>query len=543
MALQTYDIKNILENFEFLGHKPSESVLNKCLALCNKYAINEEDFVDMWAAFAITHLKGAAPCIESLQSFERRELSKPVQKATDILHHPLPLLPSQSVAPSTPKAVNKIPILSDEISLSPSVSQAIQYSSREHAGKVILSHGTNKNYVCCMQAVAVKQHSDSGELLTSDVRYMYESMGRKVTSLASITTSVANCIFKQHNLQMPERYIRDGQGDEFLYGRIICDSEGKLNKASVMLELPRGSFSPGDAIPMNLTQMPSYSLYPGQIVVTEGLIVRGQINVAKIYPGVDEIPRQKPVLKENLQIMTACGPYTLNNNLLYEPLQDLLKVVLEKLPHVLILTGPFMDVDHDLIANGFTEDYEKFFNSLVESIMLPLAGTKTTVVFVASHKDVFHHVVYPTPPFELKHQYSNMICVPDPCVLDIEGVLVGITTADIVFHIAKQDLCWPSGLSDRMSRICRHVLSQQHFYPLYPPDKTMSVDHELLERFGMFEKVPHVMILPSCFKHFIKNVNGCTVVNPEKLVKGMSGGTYARLNISTKDTTCEIIQI
>lgn len=32
----------------------------------------------------------------------------------------------------------------------------------------------------------------------------------------------------------------------------------------------------------------------------------------------------------------------------------------------------------------------------------------------------------------------------------------------------------------------------------------MSIDYELLSKFGILDVVPHIMILPSAFKHFIK---------------------------------------
>ena len=39
---------------------------------------------------------------------------------------------------------------------------------------------------------------------------------------------------------------------------------------------------------------------------------------------------------------------------------------------------------------------------------------------------------------------------------------------------------------------------------------------------------PHVLILPSDLLHFFKDINGCLVTNPQRLVKGESGGVFSR---------------
>ena len=47
-------------------------------------------------------------------------------------------------------------------------------------------------------------------------------------------------------------------------GRICCDSNGKLNAKSVLLEGSRET-SAGRHIPVDLTNLPQYSLFPGQV--------------------------------------------------------------------------------------------------------------------------------------------------------------------------------------------------------------------------------------------------------------------------------------
>ena len=48
-------------------------------------------------------------------------------------------------------------------------------------------------------------------------------------------------------------------------GRICCDSNGKLNAKSVILEGSRDT-SMGKCIPLDLTELKQYSMFPGQVL-------------------------------------------------------------------------------------------------------------------------------------------------------------------------------------------------------------------------------------------------------------------------------------
>ena len=66
----------------------------------------------------------------------------------------------------------------------------------------------------------------------------------------------------------------------------------------------------------------------------------------------------------------------------------------------------------------------------------------------------------------------------------------------------------------------------------------MNIDYEQLERVASLDVQPHVLIVPSDLLHFFKEVNGCIVMNPQRLTKGEGGGVFSRVIIkeeSTKD--------
>ena len=67
--------------------------------------------------------------------------------------------------------------------------------------------------------------------------------------------------------------------------------------------------------------------------------------------------------------MIACGPFTSTENLLFEPLHDLLNEVRKNPPHVLILIGPILDSSHPHVSgNTLTETYINLENTCVSNI-------------------------------------------------------------------------------------------------------------------------------------------------------------------------------
>ncbi len=55
-------------------------------------------------------------------------------------------------------------------------------------------------------------------------------------------------------------------------GRIVCDSEGHLNASSVLLE---GTLqhSKGHSVKLDLSQLPSYRLFPGQVCYWDAAVL------------------------------------------------------------------------------------------------------------------------------------------------------------------------------------------------------------------------------------------------------------------------------
>tara|TARA_B110000285_G_C15126955_1_gene620836 strand:- start:1897 stop:2274 length:378 start_codon:yes stop_codon:yes gene_type:complete len=113
-----------------------------------------------------------------------------------------------------------------------------------------------------------------------------------------------------------------------------------------------------------MSEVPQYSLFEGEIIVAEGFMDTKKFNVNRIWkPAVvpslsSQIDRQDiEVFQKNqgskaLEYMVACGPFTVNNELSYDALKDLMMNVKREQPNALILTGPFISHSHEDIISG-----------------------------------------------------------------------------------------------------------------------------------------------------------------------------------------------
>jgi len=223
-------------------------------------------------------------------------------------------------------------------------------------------------------------------------------------------------------------------------GRICCDAtEGKLNQSSVVLE---GSWreSRGKRVELDLTtieKLSPYALFPGQVVLVEGVNASGKtMVVTRLVEGAPKPRMRSPrsLLKEYnfssrfqngapLSVYVASGPFTTSDNLSYEPFQDLLRLVLVHKPDVVVLLGPFVDSTQPLLSEGkeitlTTVDdrgreytagatYEMvFIERIVRDGLRAMFNAEdengavaTQFIFVPALQDAHHHFVYPQPPF------------------------------------------------------------------------------------------------------------------------------------------------
>lgn len=193
---------------------------------------------------------------------------------------------------------------------------------------------------------------------------------------------------------------------------------------------------------LNFSKTKSVGVFPGQVVMVSGMNPKGDIfMVEELYTEQNLQPPKPPTIAEQLSFVIAAGPYTQDDDLVYDPLQDLVVYLKENKPNVLILCGPFMEAEHKLISDNITlaETFEVFFEKMITGIVEAVSGD-TTILVVASHRDANADCVYPTMPINLKKTFPNVHMLPDPSIVDLNGLTIGVTSTDIVDHILYNEL-------------------------------------------------------------------------------------------------------
>ncbi|CAG7554424.1 unnamed protein product [Fusarium equiseti] len=369
-------------------------------------------------------------------------------------------------------------------------------------------------------------------------------------------------------------------------GRIASDSpEGKLNAASMVLETSRRT-GMGLRVPLKMESIRSWSFFPGQIVAFRGTNASGSEFVVKeildmpLLPSAASTPSALEAHRERfrggpdamdedsepapLNIIYASGPYTADDNLDFEPLHALCSQAGDTYADALVLTGPFLDIDHPLIAMGDfdlpeeanydpdTATMSTVFKYLVAPAFNRLVSSnpQITIILVPSVRDVLSkHVSWPQdsiPRKELGLPKAVRI-VTNPMTLSINEVVLGVSSQDILSQLRSEEVVSRNGTQpglDLMGRLCRYLVEQRHYFPLFPPTDRSKLpktgteegvatgavlDLSYLELGEMVNVRPDVMIVPSLLPPFAKVVESVLLINPGYLSKRRGAGTYARM--------------
>ncbi|KAL2017347.1 hypothetical protein VTK56DRAFT_2270 [Thermocarpiscus australiensis] len=387
-----------------------------------------------------------------------------------------------------------------------------------------------------------------------------------------------------------------GTAEIVAVGRIASDSlEGKLNAASLVLETSR-RMGGGLRVPLNLGKLKGAHFFPGQIVALRGINSSGreftvhEILDIPLLPNAASTPDALSAHLERLRggpdamdsdsepmplnILFASGPYTADDNLDFEPLHTICSEAADTYVDALVLTGPFIDMEHPLIASGDFDlpaeaQYEPdkatmstAFKYLISPALNRLVASNphVTILLVPSVRDVLaKHVSWPQDAFprrELGLPKTARI-VGNPMTLGVNEVVLGVSSQDVLWELRHEELVWRGGHHRQqqqqagdavapVSRACRYLLEQRHFFPLFPP-----TDRRRLPRTGAAEGVPpgamldvsylklgemvnvrpDVLVVPSALPPFAKVVESVLVINPGYLSKRRGAGTYARMTL------------
>ncbi|XP_069036494.1 DNA polymerase alpha subunit B [Lepisosteus oculatus] len=559
------------------------AVLDRLLEQCICHRLQADTIVLEWVAFSTTK-SGLTLSLENLEVFEHEVLNKRTSKSRPSLakkdlrldkprdlhslqemiqaeeedeslmdYYSTPAKGSQKrplSTPENPRSKRSLPALPSPrallspASFSPSVASSQKYGARAGRGDVVASLGAVEGASWSGRGgprVAVRPLGGAEGPLTHPYKFMFQKLRDIRDVLLDKIEELGEELRAHFNIEEFSSVRLPAQDTVTVLGQVGCDSNGKLNAQSVVLEGDL-EHSSGGRVPLELSELREYSLFPGQVVVLEGINTTGtRLVVSKLYQGLPlpfhspEEPAEEDLPKEPgpRMVLVACGPYTPSDSLSYEPLLDLIDTIKRDRPDVCVLLGPFLDSKHEQVEKcQLTGTFEEAFRSCLRSIVEGTRSVNTHLVIVPSLRDIHHHFVYPQPPFSVpdlsKEDRERVTFVSDPCTLLIDGVTFGLTSTDILFHMGAEEISSASG-SDRLIRILRHILTQRSYYPLYPPAVDVNLDYEHFQSHGQMPVTPDVLIVPSDLRYFVKDVIGCVCVNPGRLTKGQVGGTYGRL--------------
>ena len=343
-------------------------------------------------------------------------------------------------------------------------------------------------------------------------------------------------------------------------GRVAVESlEGKLNAASLMLETSR-RVGAGLRIPLRMESI-SGEFFPGQIIAVRGINASGayfSVNeileipllppAASLPSTLDNINEGMGVDEDNvdnaanaLNVIISSGPYTADDNLDFEPLQALCTKASETFADVLIMLGPFLDLEHPLVASGdfdLPDDpsiepdratLNDAFRILVGKPIreLALQVPAITIILVPSVRDAVNkHVSWPQAHFEkgslgLPKQVK---VITNPVTISLNEIVVGISSQDILYDLRREEaLVGRPKDTSLLSRLPRHVIQQRHFYPLFPPS-----DRTTLPKTGTAEGIATGMPLDVSYVKLGEWLN----VRPDMLITPSLLSPFAKVQAS-----------
>nr|CAD1820003.1 unnamed protein product [Ananas comosus var. bracteatus] len=400
-------------------------------------------------------------------------------------------------------------------------------------------------------------------------RFMYDRIEDRFNSLENRIRKFSN-LFAASGLygELADATLAS-QKNIFAVGLIICDGEGHLNEKSILLQ---GSVEhSGDSVFVLISVIGIEGNNPSG----HCLIASKVVDYLTSSSDADLPPAKKPAVNQEarlsssseskvLSVVIAAGPFTTNDNLLFEPLQELLAYARRKQPQLLILMGPFVDSDHPDIKKGTAD--QSFGDIFHLEILRRLQdyneymGPGVRVILVPSIRDANHDFVFPQPAFDInlpEDSTQQITCVANPSLFSSNEVMFSCCTVDILKQLSSEEISHnPPDMqsADRMGRLATHLLRQRSYYPLYPPAVGVPLDFSLAPEALEILPSPDVLLLPSDLAPFIKLLSvregneeekRCMCVNPGRLAKGIGGGTFVELYYceDVDNTNASIIRI
>lgn len=370
--------EDVVEAFEDLGYTLDDPKLIDLLcSFCDLYEVDENKISCEFLAYA-KKKKLQAPTTENIEQFDndvlknlkssiKENLKRSVLDSTnvrswtedqedDVLEcYGTPKSSSKSKRTITPDSgINKRRFgasLGNDSNASATFQTppSGKYTARDNAGKVLIRHGDPKSASHWSNTSDIYRPEiklkDPSKTFPRDYKFMFERLREKAGFLDETICRLGDALAKQLSLEEPIGFGPPMNEPFASLGRICCDSEGRLNANSLLLQGTQ-DLSRGHALPFDVSQLKEYSVFPGQVVHTTITNPCGSRLIAHSLSN-DATPSLAPIstklrVDDTLQVVVACGPYTTSDNLSYEPLSvSFLRITASLKIIVISHAGPF----------------------------------------------------------------------------------------------------------------------------------------------------------------------------------------------------------
>ncbi|KAJ9070891.1 DNA-directed DNA polymerase alpha subunit pol12 [Entomophthora muscae] len=562
MTFQVND--EIVRDFKIEGSQ--DDLVNQLAALAGQFSLRAKELAAKWQLYAISHKRAVigngGPSLEDLGGFQ------------ESLQNPAPSTPKKPASfASTPSRNNKRPPGSGKtfdlakleqelentklLPLTPKGTRIeVKIEKWENSGQVIstlhpsLPQSTQEPDSLANLSILTRYEensrymtlnlSDAAEILDSWIEERSIPLLKEFDFIKAEESIVMDDEEKPQEIQIQDP-SQPHQAPAVFVGRICCSVEDNANNhltGGVMLEPARSVGSTAARVPLDLSGIPSYSIFPGQIVGVEGINPTGnELRVSKLIQGSLPVPGPN-VLTVSTKMVLACGPFTKSSNLKFEPLAALLHAIDH--PHTLILIGPFLSEDHPVIQSGKYPSPASIFSTIIIPQLTSFKARcpNTQVVLIPSTKDLSHpFITIPQPGFVASPELglpAGLFHLPgNPARFTVNNVELACLSYDILVAMASTEVS-SGDTRPRIPRLADHLLHSAHLFPLYPPADEFCSDFNLpLLNSLSLSHLPQILVTPSNLKAFAHVIGDENVVgiNPGRLTLGEQGGSYAVVNV------------
>ena len=310
----------------------------------------------------------------------------------------------------------------------------------------------------------------------------------------------------------------------------------------------------------------SYYFMSGQIMYLEGNLINDNtvLEVQKFSYGYNnnhfkiDINFVSSFYQNNngiYTIYTMNGPYYTKEKIDLNPFFSLLMTLSEKSPHCVIINGPFIYSENELIQSGNLGEYSTYldlFKNIMYNISHIFSKKNTKILIASSLSDELNYYPLPQPSFNkiIKNlHYDNIEFIPNPHIMQINEILFANINYDIIAEINQNTI--RSNNNSPIDSSLQMLFYQRSLFPVLSNtiyindsekmDKVLSYDITQ-EKFFKMDDIPDIVIINSGMTSFVKNIFNSLVINTGGLVKGKNFGNISKISVYNPSRTENILQ-